>query len=282
MHRSLFVLTIFTALVGVHRMAEAGPVVFLPGFAANSLAPNDDGSTGLIALPFSVDFFGTTFNSLYVNNNGNVTFDASLGTFTPFDLTSTGRQIIAPFFADVDTRGTGTVTYGVDAIDGLTVFAVTWNAVGYYNGHTSPTNTFQLLLTDRSDTGVGNFDITFNYDQILWETGDASGGSGGLGGSSARAGYANGTGLPGTFYELPGAGVSGAYLDNGPPATSLVQNEQDTQLGRYIFSARNGTIVNPVPEPSTLGLIVSGIALLGFACARVGRCVTLIRCPAAA
>src|SRR5215218_6001442 len=69
----------------------------LAGFRAGVLARNDDGSTGQLALPFSANFFGVTFNRVYVNNNGNITFDAALSTFTPFDLTSTNRQIIAPF-----------------------------------------------------------------------------------------------------------------------------------------------------------------------------------------
>ena len=56
---------------------------------------------------------------------GNVTFDSSLSSFTPFDLTSTGRQIIAPFFADVDTRRAGdAVTYGTGTYEGQDAFGV--------------------------------------------------------------------------------------------------------------------------------------------------------------
>ena len=43
--------------------AHAQPVV--PGFDANTLA-NDDASTGVITLPFDVNFFGTTYSSLFV------------------------------------------------------------------------------------------------------------------------------------------------------------------------------------------------------------------------
>jgi hypothetical protein len=55
---------------------------------------------------------------------------------------------------------------------------------------------WQLVLVDRLDTGTGNFDIEYRYAQIQWETGDFSGGSGGLGGQSARVGYTAGTALP--------------------------------------------------------------------------------------
>ena len=66
-------------------------------------ANDDQYSPGRPAVP--VNFYGQDFEHLWVNNNGNVTFDGPLGTYTPFGLDRHGRPIIAPFFADVDTRG---------------------------------------------------------------------------------------------------------------------------------------------------------------------------------
>jgi len=88
---------------------------------------------------------------------------------------------------------------------------------------------------------AGDFDIELNYDQIQWETGTASGGDGRcLGGSSARAGFAKGTGEPGTFFELPGSGQPGAFLDINPE-TGLVHHSHDSPVaGRYVFAVRNG------------------------------------------
>ncbi len=220
----------------------------LPGFDANTLGPSDDGTSSAINLPFSLNFLGVLESSVYVDNNGNITFDTPLSTYTPFDLTSTNHQIIAPFFADVDTRGSGSgvVTYGIDTVDGHTAFGVDYFDVGYYGEHTDKLNVFQVILIDRSDTGAGNFDIELNYDSIQWETGDASGGHDGLGGSSARAGFSNGTGDPGTFYELPGSAVNGALLDSNP-ATGLINNSLGSTVpGRYVFSARNGSIKRTV------------------------------------
>src|SRR5687767_12909585 len=59
---------------------------------------NDDGSTSTVPLPFPVDFFGRSYDRLWVNNNGNVTFDEPLWTYTPFGLLGTNAVIIAPFF----------------------------------------------------------------------------------------------------------------------------------------------------------------------------------------
>ena len=76
----------------------------LAGFQKESIPANDDGSSALVQLPFTINFFGRLRTSGYVNNNGNITFDAALSTFTPFGLENTRREIIAAFFADVDTR----------------------------------------------------------------------------------------------------------------------------------------------------------------------------------
>ncbi len=218
-----------------------GPNAILPlaGCTTNTLPANDDSSTAAVGLPFTLNFFGTNYGALYVNNNGNVTFDNYLSAYTPFGLNGTSRVIIAPYFADVDTRGTGSglVTYGATTYGGRSAFCVNWVNVGYYSSHTDKLNSFQLLLIERFDTGPGNFDILFNYDKVLWETGDASSGTNGLGGSSAHIGYSNGVS---TSFELPGSGVPGRFLDSNP-STGLIYNSRDSlQIGRYQFPVRNG------------------------------------------
>ncbi len=250
MKRFSFVVCAIAALAAaspVHAQALRGNA----GFKVYSIPANDDGSSELEDMGFTINFFGKLRRAAYVNNNGNITFDSSLATFTPFGLARTQREIIAAFFADVDTRPTGSklVTYGQDTINGHKAFGVNYVDVGYYNVHADKLNSFQLIVVDRSDTGPGNFDIEFNYARISWETGDASGGVNGYGGTPAAVGWSNGTNDPGASFELPGSLISGQFLDNGPRAlvrstiNSAVLNGTSTaQPGRLTFRARDGVI----------------------------------------
>jgi Nidogen-like len=221
----------------------------IQSFALPDALPGNDDSSSAVAIGFPLNFFGVTHAQLFVNNNGNVTFGAPLSAFTPFGLVGTRQSIIAPFFADVDTRGAGSGIVRFGTPSGRTdLFVVDWVSVGYFNQKDDKLNSFQLVLQDLSavpDFAAGDFRIIFNYDRIRWETGDASGGTNGLGGNSARVGFSNGSGEPGTFFELEGSGQNGALLNGAP--RSLVRNRippADTSLprGRYQFVVRNGAV----------------------------------------
>jgi len=238
------------------------------GFGENTLAANDDGSTAFLDLSTvftgGLDFFGTNYTGLYLNNNGNVTFSSSLGTFTPFSLTgATSNPIIAPFFADVDTRGgAATATAGGNSTGSNLVywdldiigdtFTATWDDVGYFSSHTDLLNSFQLALIDQ---GGGDFDIEFRYEALNWTTGDASGGGGGLGGTIARAGWNSGNGTD--FSELSAAGNQADMLD-------LTGTSNVGVAGLYRFEVRNGLITDPndIPEPTTLAIFSLGLLAL--------------------
>lgn len=234
--------------------ASAGAMQRLPGCTANSLPANDDGSTE-VELKFPVSFEGTTYTKTFVNNNGNITFGGSLSTYTSQSIGSTGKPIIAPFWADVDTSQGAVVQYGTTIYQGHQAFCVEWDGVGYFSRHTDKLNKFELILVSRPDRAAGDFDIIFNYDQIQWETGDASGGSSGLGGTAPRVGF----GLAGGgSEELSGSGTNGAFLDNGPAAL-VNSDENSTTPGSHLFPVVGG---QPQGEPGLHGLVSSHAAAL--------------------
>jgi len=271
-----------SALSTIRRTAVLGALIVsvLPaqatrstaGFTLSTLARNDDGSTGRVGTGFAFNLFGLRQNNLFVNNNGNVTFTQALATFTPDPIAGRNLAILAPFWADVDTRNaaSGVTQYGTGTIGGRNAFAVNWFNVGYFGVRADKLNTFQLIMIDRSDTGAENFDFEFNYDKIQWDTGEASDGVDGLCPNTgdrtpARAGWANGNAA---FLELAGSNVCGAFLDGG--ANALISNRLNSDVnGRYVFNVRNGAIdppTNVIPEPSTYALMATGlVGLFGLA-----------------
>src|ERR1051326_7752656 len=83
-------LLVSLAITGSIALAD-GPnaIITSPGCQATELPANDDGSSPTVTLPFAINYFGQTYSQLWVNNNGNVTFNGSLSTFTPFNLLTT-------------------------------------------------------------------------------------------------------------------------------------------------------------------------------------------------
>ena len=149
-----------------YRKQGAGPgaIVYSNGCAQNALPRNDDGSFGPYALPFQPDFFGTTYNSVFVNNNGNVTFGSATYIYSPQSLRDAGPQpVIAAFWGDVDTRNpaSGVVHYGQTTFGGHAAFCVVWPHVGYFSNGADKLNTFQILIVDRSDRAPGDFDTVY-------------------------------------------------------------------------------------------------------------------------
>ena len=254
---------------GLAAVSAAGADTIRTGFTlSGDLGKGDDNNSQPASIGCSANFYGTTASQVYVNNNGNITFGSKEETYTPYGLlTDVAKPIIAPFFADVDTRDNGsTVKFGTTTIDENAAFVVNWLNVGFFNGApgtASPTtNSFHLVLISN---GNGNFDFEFNYGSILWETGTASasgGNANGLGGNSARVGFSNGaSGSNRVAVELTGSGVNGAFLDGGPNA--LVSKSNIGVAGRYKWSVTNGVAevapsVSAVPVPATLPLLLVG------------------------
>jgi gliding motility-associated-like protein len=177
-----------------------------------AMVPNDDQSSGLITLPFSFNLYGDLYNSCYINNNGNISFGTPYGTFSSSGFPSANFVMVAPFWADVDTRPTdgGTVKYLITN----TALYVNWTDVGYFSMMTDKLNTFQLIITDGTDPviGVGN-NVSFCYKNMDWTTGSASGGVNGFGGTPSTVGANRGNGVD--FIQFTRNDHAGADYD-GP------------------------------------------------------------------
>jgi hypothetical protein len=244
-------------------------IVTPTGYNTNAIARGDDTMNQVVGLPFAMNWNGTNYTQIYINMNGNCTFGSGYNGYNPNTaLSALGQDIMAPFWADVDTRNTsmGQVTYSnitagnVPLIDGHRVFIVNWINVGRYNYATAgntQTNSFQLVIVDRSDTGAGNFDFMFNYDVVTWDLATASSTT------RARAGWGR---ADHSAYELPGSGTAQAststLLDTSPEDCSLIQNylNDQGQLGRYLWQVRGGVAPNLSPVLTVLDRVLEGNA----------------------
>ena len=237
--------------------ADYGHVVVTTGGgnAANIGAANgrnDDGFSGPIALGYTLqNFFGSDYSSIFVNNNGNITFNAGLAAFTPQGPQGATQPVIAPFFADVDTRGAlSGVVYVNQSVANETI--ITWDHVGYFNANDDQLDTFQLVLRGTDfDTPAGEGQIGFFYGSMNWESGDASGGSGGFGGHPAAVGF--------------GDGQSNGNVLAGSTQGGIAAIVSNSFIWFDVSDAGTSIPVPPtaVPEPGSIGMLLAGLGVIG-------------------
>ncbi|KAL5481924.1 hypothetical protein EMCRGX_G022199 [Ephydatia muelleri] len=156
----------------------------------------------------TVYFFGNYYSTIYVNNNGDLSFGQAFGNAAPTAFPISTYPVVAIYQADVDTRGTGSVWYRTTAdstlrakasndIRSLTgtivspqwLFIATWDHVGYYSYGTDKTNTFQAVL---ATDNVRSYAILQYADGLIqWPS------------SGAQAGCNAGDGI--TYVNIPGS-----------------------------------------------------------------------------
>jgi MYXO-CTERM domain-containing protein len=229
------------------------------GFGTQCLSQNDDGSSASFSLtsafPSGLHFFANTHTTAYVNTNGNITFSGRVSTYTPNPFPVASQPMIAAYWGDVDIRlynGTCTGSAGVTCTvcapchnpteNGVWWYLepgrliATWDRVGYYSCHNDKRMSFQIVLTAAACGAPGDFDVEFRYNRCEWETGDASGGSSGFGGTEAQAGFDAGD--LANFVSIPGsmnAGIAAALCNGSNVGTP----------GLWRFQVRSGTVICP-------------------------------------
>ncbi|MFM6934255.1 MAG: nidogen-like domain-containing protein [Flavobacteriales bacterium] len=205
-----------------------------------AMQPNDDGSTGIIPIPFNFNLYGQTFTSIYINNNGNITFNGPLSTYSATAFPSAGNAIVAPFWADVDTRnGNGQVLYKITP----TAVYVNWVDVGYYSMQGDKLNTFQLIITNGSDPVIDQGNVAFCYQDMQWTTGSASQGINGFYGIPATCGANKGDGI--AYFLISRFDHAGVDFDGAlgnPDGISWLDYKS------FAFDASNSGNIPPIPE----------------------------------
>lgn len=245
---------------------------------------NDDGSTSAKTLPFTFCFYGTNYNSVFINNNGNITFVNSLSSFSAGGFPAGADTImIAPFWADVDTRdvGSGLVHYKITP----TYMIVKWDKVGYYNSSSDKLNDFQVIISNGTDPIIpdGN-NVAFCYGDMQWTTGSASGGTSGFGGTAANVGINKGDGV--NFFQLGRFNINSSVYD-GPYGADDGINYLDNK-SYYFTTCAPGNNIPPILTPyislcdsfKICGTNDTLVYLLSFSSPEVGQTVNSITAAA--
>uniref|UniRef100_A0A3Q2PFA0 NIDO domain-containing protein n=1 Tax=Fundulus heteroclitus TaxID=8078 RepID=A0A3Q2PFA0_FUNHE len=200
---------------------------------------DDDGSAPRITLQESFNFFGQNYSQIFLNNNGDLTFDAPWSSYIPEQFPRHGgRDIIAPFWTDLDNRVNGDIRY-VQYSNGPVlqqvsndinvyfpdlsfhanwVFIATWENVAYFNENGKQT-TFQVVLTT---DGQFSF-VLMNYGSIANTS------------KSVQAGYD--TADSSHHFSIPGSMTNNAVGSNS--FFSLHSNVNVP--GRWVFRVDQGS-----------------------------------------
>ncbi len=217
------------------------------GCSANTLGNIDDGSSGPLPLGFNVNWFGTEYSSIIVNNNGGMTFNDGLGDFTSYqavNLETTLRPLVLPLFTDLDARNSSAVTYGAITVSGQSAYCINWVNVGEYPSKAA-SQSFQLVVIDQLS---GNIDLEFNYAQVSTPSSTSN--------PTFVIGYADPNNRSNSLVRLRNTDSTAPYVDGG--ANALISNRfpsSGAQTGRYTYSIRPTEIVTPPPKitPPTPG-----------------------------
>jgi hypothetical protein len=176
---------------------------------------SDDGSASVaLSGGAMVHLYGTSYGSIFVNANGNVTFIAGDGDYTETLAEHFGEPRVAALWDDLNPASSGTVSHRQlgDRI------AVTWQNVPEYN--TSNQNTFQIEL-------FFNGDIQLSYLSLA--------------ASDGIAGLSEGAGLSPDYFEtdLSALGSCGPR----PPSASGagLTAAEDTPLTIDLPASDDGT-----------------------------------------
>ena len=215
--------------------------------------------------PFPVNFFGTTYDTVYINQNGSLSFGSGFQGTGTNSLPSINAPLIAPFLADLSLAvPQAIVSWGWFEVT-APAMAFEWSLYDPNNPNPNTVLDLQAIFFDVSKSpgfSSGDFRLELNYNEVVW------------GNTPDWVGFTNGQGLG---YAFPGSNTSGAFNgtsnefagaacdEPGTGANALACHTLNSSVtGRYSVTFKNGqpTDVAVVPLPGSLVLLSFGLLTL--------------------
>jgi M6 family metalloprotease-like protein len=130
-----------------------------PWISTGSYAGYDEGYIQ-VPLPFSFNFYGIVYTSIYIGSNGHVSFQAPTGdTWSNQSIPNIDNlnNMIAAFWDDLQISGTAAVYYGLSGSN----FVIQYTNVPRY-GSTTPNYTYEYILKPTGDMLFQYLSMGFN------------------------------------------------------------------------------------------------------------------------
>jgi Ca2+-binding RTX toxin-like protein len=230
-----------------------------PGYSATAVAfsftdisttgatvlTNADDATVPVTIPFTFNFFGTNFTSLFVSSNGLITFGAGNSSFSNATLSANPVEAaIAPFWDDLyvfNPTSTARVLTQTNGAVGSRQLILQWDKVNFFpNSGSADTLTFQAILFE------GSNNIRFNYLDL------ATAGDSRSEGTGATVGIKRANPAGSQFLEL--ANNTGPNTFVGTGKSTLIAPLAPTP-DYYAFTVGVGETVSLVATVQTTGTL---------------------------
>lgn len=178
----------------------AGELVWESNLGVGLEQQDDDCELRAIGFPFV--FYGQTYENVWINSNGNLTFNGCEPEWWHPDIPDGANVIVAPLYGDFDPEVAGEMFFNTIGSEPNRRLVVTWSGVPEYSEERDPTlppSTFQVWLFEGSNS------IQFGYnglgtEGVQWEFHEpATDARMDVGISSSSGSFinsANGTGIP--------------------------------------------------------------------------------------
>lgn len=232
-----------------------------------NISVTDDAPSGAINIGFPFQFYGNTYNQLYVSPNGYISFVQPVFTYEPVTLPScdseTPQSAIIACWQDFNPGTGGTVTYTTTGVAPNRRFIISWNNVPFFQTFTNPcpglTSSFQIHLFETTNI-IQIHIINKPPCNSLWGTGWVSGLVGSNSSPTCNCGY-----IPAGYNNVTG-GMTNQAFQYTPASGTL--NGVTANLVSLQWSV-NGTNVGTLNNPNYTAFMTNTTATRTVVCTAV-------------
>lgn len=169
---------------------------------------SDDINSGLITLPFTFDFYGTTYSQIVVSTNGYIDFRTSMANApSPWSFSTSipdtnfpvKNSILGCYHDMNNADGQGTITYGIYGTAPYRKFVVVYHNNSHFQCNATVKSSFQMILQET--TNIIEVQLVDKQVCNTWNSGRAVTGLIDLAGGMAIAAPGRNTGIWTAYHE---------------------------------------------------------------------------------